>query len=245
MEQPDLDRLGDDRRRAPACDASDLRAAGRAPLWWNKSERLAAYQEGGHDYAEKLEARERQVKDGLWHMGTPILAVLGVGVWIWAGRPKGRARYLGPARDSRWLLLPIAVTAGLIVVIGFAYSRAFWTPVHPHFDTSKSGAPADLVPSGGHGRAGEFFEPFKPGGDVRDIEVAARLPQALDVRSILQSPRLELQENEIFRDRDSELEVLGLEDSGARERFPLVIAYCEFQVEIRFACAHGDPAAFQ
>ncbi|HEU4339093.1 MAG TPA: hypothetical protein VFS19_03410, partial [Planctomycetota bacterium] len=103
---------------------------------WNLSDYQEAYEEGGLEHVEHAERRFRETRDALWHIGTPMAAVLTVHAWMWAASPRARRRYRGPAKHSRQLLVPIAVTASLLIVIGVAYRKAFWTPVHPHFDTS-------------------------------------------------------------------------------------------------------------
>ena len=86
-------------------------------------------------FGEEAERRDRDVKDALWHLGVPILAALSIHVWVWAGTDRAKRRYRGPAKDSRWLLAPIAVTAGLLVIIGVVYRGAFVKRPDPNFDT--------------------------------------------------------------------------------------------------------------
>ena len=98
-------------------------------------------------YGEAALLLSRQLRDASWHLGLPILAVLCVHIWTWAGSDRARRRYRGPARNSRWLLIPIAVTAGILVVVCVVYRKELRPRPHPHFDTSVMSSGASTSPT--------------------------------------------------------------------------------------------------
>src|SRR5262245_27408089 len=93
--------------------------------WWSLGDRIAANQGEGAEEADRTVERFRERREAAWHVGVPLAAVACVLAWKWIAGPRARSRYRGPARHSPWLILPIAVIAGLLLVIGVAYRRAF------------------------------------------------------------------------------------------------------------------------
>src|SRR5262245_46956160 len=59
--------------------------------WWSKSDRIEAYQGGGHGYAELAETRFRVTRDVLWQVGVPVAAVACVLAWKWTAGPRARS----------------------------------------------------------------------------------------------------------------------------------------------------------